>query len=146
MNNEVTLTQLTTEMTQLRQQLDLVHQRLDMIYGAVTRLAEAKPVVPSPAANNFTTPQASSGDPDVEHRPRRLAQEGSKFGEETALPPSSTTGMPLSARMMMDPSGMLDSLRQYALNAGLSVSSETVDRLKSDLPAGETENGSKRGI
>lgn len=132
MNNEVTLAQLAAEMAQLRQQLDVVNQRLDMIYGAVTRLAEAKPVASSPAANNFTTSQASFEDAEIERGPKRPTRENNKFGQEPVL----------SARMMMDPGGMLDSLRHYALNAGLDVSSETVDRLKSELPAEETKNGS----
>jgi hypothetical protein len=113
MSDQVTLTQLAADMAHLRRQIEIVNQRLDMIYGAVTRLAEAQHSSPPPAAATAAPEQ-----------------------------PSSVTTMPLSAEMMMDPSGMLDSLRQYALNAGLNISSETVDRLKSKPPAGETEDGS----
>jgi hypothetical protein len=39
--------------------------------------------------------------------------------------------MSFTPEMMLDPSSMLDSLRQYAVNMGLDVSQATVDRLKS---------------
>ena len=122
MNDEVTLAQLATEMAQLRQQMEIMSQRLDMIYGAVTRLAETKQNVQSPIADNFANPP------------------GGKTSEQPGPPSSSTTSMPLTAAMMMDPSSMLDSLRQYALNAGLDISAETVERLKSNLPADETKD------
>jgi len=83
-----------------------------MIYGAVTRLAESKQNGQSPATGNLAKEQ-----PDPS--------------------PSSTTSMPLSARMMMEPGSMLDSLRQYALDLGLEIPTETVDHLKSDLPEAE---------
>ena len=118
MSDEITLTQLTTEMAQLRQQMEIMNQRLDMIYGAVTRLADAK--------SSLVSPPPSGGAP----------AQGSQ-AKGTQLP---TANMPLTAAMMMDPSSMLDSLRQYALNAGLDISSETVDRLKSNLPADETKD------
>jgi hypothetical protein len=38
---------------------------------------------------------------------------------------------------------MLDSLRQYAVSLGMNVSAETVDRLKSDLPTGKSQDESK---
>jgi hypothetical protein len=45
--------------------------------------------------------------------------------------------MSLSPEAMMDPGSMLDSLRQYAVNMGLDVSQDTVERLKSHPPADE---------
>lgn len=101
MSDEVTLAQLAAEMAQLRQQMETVNQRLDMIYGAVTRLAEAQ--------NSLTSTPVQRG--------------------QTQAAPS--PGMSLTPQMMMDPGSMLDSLRQYAINMGLDVSPETVDRLKS---------------
>ena len=49
---------------------------------------------------------------------------------------SSSTDL-LSATMMMDPGSMLSSLRQHAQNVGLTVPSETVERLKTGLPERE---------
>ena len=122
MNDEVTLAQLAVEMAQLRQQVEIMSQRLDMIYGAVTRLAETKQNIQSPIVSNFANPP------------------GGKTSEQPIPSSASTTSMPLTAAMMMDPSNMLDSLRQYAINAGLDISSETVNRLKSNLSADETED------
>ncbi len=103
MNDEVTLAQLGAEMAQLRQQMEIISQRLDMIYGAVTRLAETQ-------NSPISTPVQ---------------------GSQTKATPAPATGTPLTAAMMLNPSAMLDSLRQYAVNAGLDVPLETVDRLKS---------------
>lgn len=122
MSDEVTLAQLAAEMAQLRQQIEIVKQRLDMIYGAVTRLADTKQKVQSPIVDN-------------------LAKDD-KAGEQPSSSSTSTTDMPLSAAMMMDPGTMLDSLRHYALNLGMDISAETVDRLKSDIPTGETQDES----
>ncbi len=113
MSDEVTLAQLATEMTQLRRQLEMITQRLDMIYGAVTRLAEAQ----NPSAS---TPVQG--------------------GQTQAAP---ATSMPLTPQMMMDPGSMLDSLRQYAVNMGLDVSPETVERLKSHPPRDEAKDEPK---
>ena len=115
MNNEVTLAQLAAEIGQLRQQIEMLSQRLDMIYGAVTRLADAKQPVQSPTPKDKGSEAQSA----------------------------STANMPLTANMMMDPGNMLDSLRQYAVSLGMDVSAETVDRLKSDLPTGKSEDESK---
>lgn len=98
--NEVTFSQLFSEITQLKQQIKQLSQQLDMIYGAVTRL------------------NASNSEP--------------KHGSKDK--PSSVTDLPFSASMMMDPGNMLNSLRQHAQNVGLTISSETVDRLKAGLP------------
>jgi hypothetical protein len=125
MSNEVTLTQLAAEMAHLRQQIEIVNQRLDMIYGAITRLADAKQSDPSPTVNDMATPKAG---------PLR---------EQPSSPSASTPGMPLSASMMMDPGSILESLHQYALKLGMDVPTETVDRLKSDLPTGATPDESK---
>jgi hypothetical protein len=103
MSDEVTLAQLAAEMAQLRRQMETVNQRLDMIYGAVTRLAEAQ--------NSLTSTPVQRG--------------------QTQTAPAPGPGMSLTPQMMMDPGAMLDSLRQYAVNMGLDVSPETVDRLKS---------------
>lgn len=113
MSDEVTLAQLAAEMAQLRQQIEIVNQRLDMIYGAVTRLAEAQN---SPAS----TPVQ---------------------GEQAQAAPA--TSMPLTPEMMLSPSSMLDSLRQYAVSMGLDVSPETVERLKSFPPADEAKDDPK---
>jgi hypothetical protein len=108
MSNEVTLAQLAAELAQLRQQIDSLNQRLDMIYGAVTRLADSqKPAGTPPPAEKTTAASTPAG------------------------------GMSLSPEAMMDPGSMLDSLRQYAVNMGLDVSQDTVERLKSHPPADE---------
>ncbi len=44
----------------------------------------------------------------------------------------------LSAATMMDPGSMLNSLRQYAQNAGLTIPPESIERLQADLPGHET--------
>ena len=113
MSEEVTLAQLAAEVAQLRRQLETVNQRLDMIYGAVTRLAES---------------QYPTSDKPVQDKQAQTAS-------------ASTVGMQLTPEMMMDPSSMLDSLRQFAVSRGLDVSQETVDRLKSHPPLDETNDG-----
>lgn len=128
MSTEVTLTQLATDIAQLRQQIETINQRLDMIYGAVTRLAESK--YPGGHRQNGQSPAA-----------------GNLAREQPTSSPSSSTSAPLSARMMMEPGSMLDSLRQYALDLGLEIPTETVedpgseaykvDHLKSNLPEAE---------
>jgi hypothetical protein len=129
MNNEVTLTQLAAEIGQLRQQIVMLSQRLDMIYGAVTRLADTKRTeVPLNPPTPFNPPSEGGG------------REGGDRKREA--PSSSATNMPLTASMMMDPGNMLDSLRQYAVSLGMDVSGETVERLKSDLPTGKSQDES----
>ncbi len=115
MNDNVTLTQLTAEMTQLQQQIEQVNQRLDMIYGAVTRLAEAK-AAQSP----------------VDHLGR----------EQSAPPPPAAAGMSFSAQALLDPGSMLASLHQHALKAGLTIPTESVERLQEELPVGAVNDGS----
>ena len=133
MNNEVTLTQLAAEIGQLRQQIEMLSQRLDMIYGAVTRLADAKqPGTP------LNPPSTGSGGASGHG-----SAVGGRQGTEGVGQSASTANMPLTANMMMDPGNMLDSLRQYAVSLGMDVSAETVDRLKSDLPTGKSEDESK---
>lgn len=110
MTEQITLTQLAAEMARLQKQVEQVNQRLDMIYGAITRLAETQPG--SAPAN----PEHSNEAPAV----RR---------------PAAPASPSFSAEMMMAPGSMLDSLRQFAQNAGLSISTATVERLKSNLPA-----------
>ena len=122
MSDDVTLAHLAAEMAQLQQQIELVKQRLDMIYGAVTRLADTKQNVQSPRVDNLA--------------------KGDKGGEQPPSPAASTTSMPLSASMMMDPGTMLVSLHQYAVNLGMDIPVETVDRLKSDVPTEEPPNES----
>jgi hypothetical protein len=100
-------------MVQLQQQIEQMNQRLDMIYGAVTRLAEAKSAVQPPAAANH------------------LAREGS------ASQPAAAAGMSFSAQALLDPGSMLASLHQHALNAGLAVAIDSVERLQAELPIGE---------
>jgi hypothetical protein len=130
MSNEVTLAQLAAEIGQLRQQIEMLSQHLDMIYGAVARLADAKQLETS----------LNSGGADARGRGPQSAAGGGRQGPEEAAPSASTANMPLSASMMMDPGNMLDSLRQYAVSLGMNVSAETVDRLKSDLPTGKSQD------
>lgn len=106
---EVSLAQLAAGIAQLQQQIQEVTRRLDMVYGAVNRLAELN----------------QAGRPAVgpETRP-----ENGRAG----TPPAS-----LNMAQMMDPGSMLDSLRQYAVDSGLNVPVDMVDRLKSGLPQGE---------
>jgi hypothetical protein len=121
MSNELTLAQLAAEVAQLRQQVEESNRRLDMIYGAINRLAEVKTSQPS---SNFATPQPLS----------QAAQQ-----EETKPDPQSApvADLPLSARMLMGPDTMLDSLHQYGLKAGLTLSLDGVERLKSELQGAE---------
>lgn len=113
MSDEVTLAKLAAEMAHLRRQIEIISQRLDMIYGAVTRLAEAQ------------------------NPPTSTPVQG---GQAQAAP---ATNMPLTPEMMLSPSSMLDSLRQYAVSMGLDVSSETVERLKSFPTEDETKDDPK---
>jgi hypothetical protein len=134
MTAEVILNQLADEVKQLRQQIAHVNQRLDMIYGAVTRLADAQtpfsstPPSPPPPA---TTPQRSSD-----------KTAGNATNEANGDSSKQTPYSALTASMMMDPGSMLASLHQHAVNAGLSLSTDTVDRLQAKLkeeePAHET--------
>lgn len=55
--------------------------------------------------------------------------------------PSSSTN-PFSAATMMDPGSMLHSLHQYAQDLGLTVASESVERLQAELPAEDAKNES----
>lgn len=106
---EVSLAQLAASIAQLQQQIREVNRRLDMVYGAVNRLAE-------------------------------LNQDGRPMTEPKTRPEQSQAGTPsasLNMAQMMDPGSMLDSLRQYAVDSGLEVSADMVDRLKSGLPQGE---------
>jgi hypothetical protein len=112
------LAQLAAEVAQLQQQVEQVNQRLDMIYGAVTRLAETISGKAIPAAGNFSQPSGPFPDePDP-----RSAGKGSKSGE-----------LPLAAAMMMGPGNMLESLRQHALKAGMDISADAVEQLKSKV-------------
>ncbi len=119
MTKEVSLADLAREIASLRQEIETVNRRLDMVYGAVSRLAEAGPG------------HSSAGRPDQEQSPNFGPGKGSRPSKNGA-----GGGAALSARMIMDPGSMLDSLRQYAENAGLAVTPETVERLKSELPTG----------
>lgn len=117
MNSE--LVQLAAEVAQLRQQVEESNRRLDMIYGAINRLAEAKP---GQSASSLAQPQSLF----EEARPAAV-----KPGSQAAA------GLPLSAQMLMGPDTMLDSLHQYALKAGLTLSLDGVERLKAELPGVE---------
>jgi hypothetical protein len=108
MKDETALTQLAAEMAQLQQQIEQINQRLDMIYGAVTRLAEVK------------TPGRSPVD--------RLAGEGS-----APLTPAAA-GTSFSAQALLDPGSMLASLHHHALKVGLTIPTESVERLHEGLP------------
>ena len=112
------LAQLAAEVAQLRQQVEESNRRLDMIYGAINRLAELKPSQPA------STPA----------QPQPLAEE---VWHAQTKPGPQPGELPLSARMLMGPDTMLDSLHQYALKAGLSLSLDGVERLKSELPGVE---------
>ena len=75
----------------------------------------------------------------------RLADQ-SNFATPSSPPPQSTSsksGPNLPPEVMMSPDSMLDALRQHAVNMGLDVSQETVDRLKSqpqsDVNTDETQ-------
>lgn len=115
MNDNMTFTQLAGAVVQLQQQIEQMNQRLDMIYGAVTRLAEA-PTTWQPSA---------AGHP---------ASERTKSS-------TSTAGMSFSAHTLLDPGSMLASLHQHAVNSGLAVTLDSVERLKADLPGAEaTDN------
>jgi len=57
---------------------------------------------------------------------------------QTTPPPQPNPTM--SAADMMSPDSMLDSLRQHAIQQGLDISTETVDRLKTQIqPVDEDE-------
>ena len=113
------LAQLAAEVAQLRRQVEESNRRLDMIYGAINRLAEAKPSQPASTL-------AQSHPLFEEARPAAV-----KPGPQPAA------SLPLSAQMLMGPDTMLDSLHQYALKAGLTLSLDGVERLKAELPGAE---------
>jgi hypothetical protein len=110
MKNEVTLTQLAAEMAQLQQQIEQMNQRLDMIYGAVTRLAQTK-TPPPPAAD----PVKWSASP-------------------------SPAEISFSAQALLDPGSMLASLHQHAVKAGLTIPTDSMERLQAELPAAEVND------
>ena len=75
----------------------------------------------------------------------RLADQ-SNSATSSSPPPKPTSSKPgsnLPPEVMMSPDSMLDALRQHAVNMGLDVSQETVDRLKSqprsDVNTDETQ-------
>jgi hypothetical protein len=109
--------QLVVEIAQLQQQIEQVNQRLDMIYGAVTRLAESKATV-----------QLSAAD--------------SSASEWSAPLPPAAAGMSFSTQALLDPGSMLASLHQHAVNAGLMVATDSVERLQAELPTGEVKDDS----
>lgn len=106
---EVTLAQLAASIAQLQQQIQEVNRRLDMVYGAVNRLAESNQDSQPPVGPKTRPEHSQAGTPSAS----------------------------LNMAKMMDPGSMLDSLRQYAVDSGLNVSADMVDRLKSGLPQGE---------
>ena len=61
--------------------------------------------------------------------------------QQTTGSQAAPAGPELSPAMMMDPDSMLNALHQYAVKAGLEVSQETVERLKtegqSETPPGQ---------
>ena len=78
----------------------------------------------------------------------RLADQSSSAAPSSS-PPRKTSSKPgpnLSPETMLSPDSMLEALRQHAVNMGLDVSQETVDRLKSqtrsDASAGEGQTNS----
>lgn len=110
MNDQVNLAYLAAQIEQLQQHMEQVNRRLDMIYGAINRIAEGRQSQPSPASTQEPA----------------LAQETGQ-GQ-----PADESGLPLSARMVMDPGSMLASLYQYAQNIGLDVSPESEPEGKPD--------------
>lgn len=64
----------------------------------------------------------------------RLA--GSKPQPVASTPPTPA----LDPGMMMTPASMFESLHQHAVQAGLNISSDVVERLQSQLSAGEASN------
>jgi glycine/D-amino acid oxidase-like deaminating enzyme len=113
MKDEVTLTQLAAEMAQLQQQIEQMNRRLDMIYGAVTRLAEAKLQPQPPAAGQMKRPASLS-----------------------------SAAMSFPAQALLDPGSMLASLYQHAVKAGLTIPTDSMERLQAELPAAEANDDS----
>jgi hypothetical protein len=63
----------------------------------------------------------------------RLADQEASFPTTPPRPvPNRPAGPELSAASMMDPGSMLDALHEFAVQSGLDVSRETVERLKND--------------
>jgi hypothetical protein len=65
-----------------------------------------------------------------------------RLAEQGAPRPTTPARPELSVAAMMDPGSMLDALHQFAVQAGLDVSKETVERLKYNPAAGEAEEPS----
>lgn len=105
MNDATSITQLAAEMAQLRQQIEQMNQRLDMIYGAVTRLAET---APHPPAEPLKHPTRSA--------------------------PAVANEVSFSAQALLNPGSMLASLHQHALQAGLTIPADSMERLQAELP------------
>lgn len=135
---EVSLAQLAAAIAQLQQQIQEVNRRLDMVYGAVNRLAETTPDS-RPAAGGLSQNLGISGRGESSFTPTLEIWDAPAAGP-APRPENSRVGTPpasLNMARMMDPGSMLDSLRQYAVEAGLDVSADMVDRLKSGMPQGE---------
>lgn len=63
----------------------------------------------------------------------RLADQGAPSPPTSPRPaPDRPAGPELSAASMMDPGGMLDALHEFAIQSGLDVSKETVERMKTN--------------
>jgi len=118
MDNNSMLTQLAAEVAQLQQQVEQVNQRLDMIYGAVTRLAETisgKTASSAGHVRHASVPFPEEPEPGTAGKDRK------------------SEDLPLAAAMMMGPGNMLESLRQHALKAGMDISADAVEQLKSKV-------------
>lgn len=135
---DVTLAQLAAAIAGLQQQVLEVNRRLDMVYGAVNRLAETTGDS-RPAASGLSQNFGVSGQGEWPFAPTPEMWDAPAAGP-APRPENSRVGTPaasLNMAKLMDPGSMLNSLRQYAVDAGLDVSADMVGRLKSGLPQGE---------
>ncbi|HMQ55165.1 MAG TPA: hypothetical protein PKD98_23990 [Anaerolineae bacterium] len=62
---------------------------------------------------------------------------------ETKSAPAKPAPAPFSADALVTPGNMFEALRQHALNAGMDIPAELVNRLHSNLPTEEPSNGAK---
>lgn len=57
--------------------------------------------------------------------------------------PSLAAEIPFSAHTLLNPGSMLASLHQHAVKAGLTIPTDSIERLQAELPVGEVHDDSR---
>lgn len=75
----------------------------------------------------------------------RLAQPQPPAADPLKRPASlsPTAEISFSAHTLLDPGSMLASLHQHALKAGLTIPTDSIERLQVDMPIGEVNDDSR---